>query len=84
MTGSAAAILLRLASMVASDKLATDLSTGRLDGAIGSLSTRDLNETVQDLGRRKEDLMAQGDQDSVEMVDLVRDRVLNEQRMRGP
>jgi hypothetical protein len=61
-----------------------DLSAGRLDGAIGSLSIRDLNETVKDLGRRKEDLMAHRDQDSVEMVDLVRDRVLAERRMRGP
>ncbi len=82
MTGSAAAILMRLASTVASGQLATDLSAGRLDGAIGSLSTSDLNETVKDLGRRKKDLIRRGDRDSVVVVELVRDRMLAEQRVR--
>jgi hypothetical protein len=82
-TGSAAAILIRLASTVGSEQLATDLSAGRLDGAIGSLSNHDLTETVEDLRRRKEGLMKHsGDQVAVQVVDLVRDRVLAEQRVR--
>ena len=81
-TGSAAAILLRLACNVVPGQLATDLSTGRLDGAIASLSTSDLNQTMKDLGRRKEDLARSGDPESIEVVELIRDRVVAEQRIR--
>ena len=59
-----AAILFKLADSIPAEQLATDLSSGQLNGAIEALSNLELSETAVALGRMRKDLEEEGDYES--------------------
>jgi hypothetical protein len=80
---NSATIFFKLANSIPAEQLTKDLSAGQLNGAIEALSNLELSATAVALDRIRKDLEDEGNYESAAVVDFVRDRVADEQKMRA-